>query len=182
MTSSHHRSLYGSGNRRAFLRGLLLAALLLGAAIATPARADMISDWTARAEAIALAKAQSPRARAQTLALLHGAMCEAMTIAERGDTPNRLDLSVDGDVSVDAAAAAAAHAVLISLYPDQMADLAAPYAASLAKIPNDVPKVRGFMLGMEVAAKTLALWSSSAPVAEKQDVARQGGRDALQGP
>ena len=180
MTSSHHRSLYGSGNRRAFLRGLVLAALLLGAAIATPARADMISDWTARAEAIALAKAQSPRARTQTLALLHGAMCEAMTIAERGDTPNRLDLSVDGDVSVDAAAVAAAHAVLISLYPDQMADLAAPYAASLSRIPNDVPKVRGFLLGKTVAERVLALWF--APAAGKQDVARQGGGSSVESP
>ena len=160
MTSSHQRHLCRRLHLRAVSRALLLAAALL--ALATPVRADMLSDWTARAETIALAKGQSPQARAQTLALLHGAMCEAMKVAERREAPNKFNLSVDGDVSVDAAGVSAAHAVLITLYPDQMADLAAPYAASLAKIPNDVPKVRGFLLGKTVAERTLALWSASA--------------------
>ena len=181
MPTSHHRSRRPPCHPGAVCRPLILAAALLVSALAAaPARADMLSDWTARAETIALAKGQSPQARAQTLAIMHGAMCEAMTVAERRDTPNKFNLSVDGDVSVDAAAAAAAHAVLISLYPDQMADLAAPYAASLSRIPNDIPKVRGFLLGKTVAERVLALWF--APAAGKQDVARQGGGSPVESP
>lgn len=41
----------------------------------------------------------------------------------------------------------AAHAVLVALYPAQVVDLSVALSASLAAIPNNVPKVRGYLLG-----------------------------------
>src|SRR5262245_17370841 len=161
---------------------LLLAAAVLVCVVAAPAaaRADMIADWTAHANALAAATSQSPLTRAQTLAILHVAMFEAMNVVERRDTPHKLNLSADGDVSLDAAAASAAQAVLVALYPAQAPELTMALSASLAAIPNDVPKVRGFLLGKEAAAKVLVLWRPRA--AAKQDVARQRGEAAVASP
>src|SRR5262245_65852485 len=90
---------------------LLLAAAVLACIVAAPARADMIADWTAHANALAAATSQSPLTRAQTLAILHVAMFEAMNVVERRDTPHKLNLSAAGDVSPDAADASAGPAV-----------------------------------------------------------------------
>ena len=181
MTSSHHRS-SPPCHPGAVWRPLILAAALLVSAFATPTRAcDVVSYWTARANDMAIAKGQSPVSRAHGLAILHVAMFEAMNVVERRDTPNKLALSADGDVSVDAAAASAAHGVLVALYPDQAIDLSVALTAALAAIPNDVPKVRGYLLGKDAAAKTLALWSSPT-AAGKQDMARQVGGAAVGSP
>ena len=174
MPNSFHRAL----RRFALPRAILLVAVLWSAQ--SPARADMLSDWTAHANALAMAQGQPPLTRAQTLAILHVAMFEAMNVVERRDTPHKLDLSADGDVSLDAAAASAAQAVLVALYPAQAAELTVALSASLAAIPNDVPKVRGFLIGKDAAAKILALWPSC-PVA-RQDVARQSGAAAVASP
>src|SRR5262247_3066671 len=148
---------------------LLLAAACLACIVAAPAAAR--ADWTAHANALAAATSQSPLTRAQTLAILHVAMFEAMNVVERRDTPHKLNLSADGDVSLDAAAASAAQAVLVALYPAQAPELTMALSASLAAIPDDVPKVRGFLIGKTAAAKILALWPPRA--AAKRDVARQ---------
>src|SRR5262245_44985175 len=119
MLTSHHRSRRMSCQSLSFCRPLILAAALLFSAFAAPARADALSDWTARANALAAAAEHAPLTRAQHLAILHVAMFEAMNVGERRSTPNKLGLSPDGDVSLDAAAASAAHGVLVALYPAQ---------------------------------------------------------------
>jgi len=88
MPSSTRRALRSVRVPRAFCRPLILAAMLLVSALSAPARADMISDWTARAEAIALAAKHSPLSRTQHLAILHVAMFEAMNVVEGRATPN----------------------------------------------------------------------------------------------
>jgi hypothetical protein len=49
----------------------------------------------------------------------------------------------------------------VALYPDRAPDLGPALAASLAGIANSVPKARGYMLGKNAAAATLALWFST---------------------
>src|SRR4029434_2371806 len=62
--------------------------------------------------------------------------------------------------SPEAAAAAAAHAVLVNLYPSRQANLDAAYALSLSQIPDGASKTDGISLGESVAATILALRSS----------------------
>jgi hypothetical protein len=139
---------------------VLLASAL---ALAVPASADAISDWAAKANAVATEQRESPRSCARTLAMVNVAMFEAINAVERGDTPHNMNASADRDTSIEAAAATAAHDVLVALYPDRAPDLSPALAASLARIGNDVPKARGYQLGKKAAAATIALWSSTAP-------------------
>jgi hypothetical protein len=123
---------------------------------------DAISDWVAKANAVATEQRESPRARARTLAIVNAAMFEAINAVERGDTPHELNISADRNTSIEAAAAAAAHDVLVALYPERAPDLGPALAASLAGIANNVPKARGYALGKDAAAAILAFWVSTA--------------------
>jgi hypothetical protein len=66
--------------------------------------------------------------------MLHIAMFEAVNAIDRRYAPYKLKLTADKNVSREAAAAAAAYDVLLTLHPDKKADLDATLAASLAGI------------------------------------------------
>ena len=140
---------------------VLLASAFALSALVVPASADAISDWVAKANTVATEQRESPRSRAHTLAIVNVAMFEAINAVERGDTPHKLNISADRDTSIEAAAASAAHDVLVALYPDRAPDLGPTLAASLAKIANDVAKARGYLLGKDAAAAILTLWFST---------------------
>ncbi len=57
--------------------------------------------------------------------------------------------------SADAAVAAAAHDILVALFPAQADDLHAKYAASLAALPDDVARANGVAVGQQAAAAIL---------------------------
>ena len=57
--------------------------------------------------------------------------------------------------SADAAVAAAAHDVLVALFPAQAADLDAKYAASLGALPDDAARANGVAVGQQAAAAIL---------------------------
>jgi hypothetical protein len=60
----------------------LSAAALVSWVLAAPVRADAISDWNAKAEAIATEKQSSRLSRAQSLAIVHVAIFEAINALE----------------------------------------------------------------------------------------------------
>jgi hypothetical protein len=92
-------------------RKLKLALVALSAAAlaswvqAAPAHADAISDWNAKAEALATEKRSSTLSRAQSLAILHVAMFEAINALELQNDVEKPDTSADQNTAVDAAAA-----------------------------------------------------------------------------
>ncbi len=134
----------------------------LGALVAllavTAARADVITDWNEKAEAIHIAKQRlTPAGAAREMAILHVSMFEAVNAVERRYASYKLNLTAEKDTSKEAAAAVAAHAVLISLHPDQQAKLDADLAASLAAIAEGEQKVKGIALGKRAAAGITAL-------------------------
>ena len=133
----------------------LAAAIALAAVVA--ARADVVADWNAKAEAIAVEKRMLPPPNARGLAILHVAMFEAVNAVERRYAPYRLKLSAERTVSKDAAAAAAAHAVLVTLHPDQQASLDAALTTSLAPIADSQAKVDGIALGRKAASDIVAI-------------------------
>jgi hypothetical protein len=124
---------------------------------ATAARADVIMDWNAKAEALAVEKQlpNAPNARGQ--AMLHIAMFEAVNAIDRRYAPYKLSLTADRATSREAAAAAAAYDVLLALHPDKKADLDAALAGSLTGIAEGEAKSKGIELGKQAAAGIIAL-------------------------
>ncbi len=132
-------------------------AAILATMLSGSARADIIIEWNARAEAIAVEKRLMPPPNARIMAILHVAMFEAVNAVERRYAPYRLSLAADKSVSREAAAASAAHSVLSAVHVDQRPNLDAALTASLAPIPDGDSKTKGIALGRQAGAQVLAL-------------------------
>ena len=125
--------------------------------LAAPAGADVISDWNARADAIAAERRVTALPHAHNMALLQVAVFEAVNAVERRYVPYKLKLPSDKTASAEAAAAAAAHAVLLSFFPEERTKLDASLASSLERVVDGQPKTNGIELGRRAAAELLAL-------------------------
>ena len=130
-------------------------ALLVG--LSHTARADMVSDWGTKAIAIGTEKQLPNAPLTRGLAMMHVAMFEAVNAVERRYAPFKLDLSADRTASKEAAAATAAHEILIQLHPDQKSALDQAVAASLAAVTDGDGKSKGIELGKKAAAGIAAL-------------------------
>jgi PAP2 superfamily len=135
----------------------LLPGVIAAALAAMPARADTVTDWNAKAETIAVEKQITPAFNGRQMAMLHIAMFEAVNAIERRYAPYKLSLAAERTFSKDAAAAAAAHGVLVAVHPERQAALDAELAASLAPIANGEAKAKGIELGKKAAAEIIAL-------------------------
>jgi hypothetical protein len=121
------------------------------------ARADVVSDWGARAVAIGAEKQLANAPLTRGLAMMHVAMFEAVNAIEQRYRPYKLALSADKAASGEAAAAAAAHAVLMELFPDQKSALDQALQASLANVADGDAKTRGIELGRKASSGIGAL-------------------------
>lgn len=139
------------------MKSFVIAAALAFALPAIPAKADVIMDWNAKADAIGAQKQLVNSANSRAQAMLHVAMFEAVNAIDKRYSPYKLSLTADGGTSREAAAASAAHDVLVSLYPDQKADLDATLATSLSAIADGDPKSKGIELGRKAASEIVAL-------------------------
>ena len=135
-----------------------LAATFLSAAI----KADVVTDWnetTLATQAAVPGSVRTPPA-ARALAMVHVAIFDSVNAIDRKYTPYAVGPLADRGASPEAAAAAAAHAVLVNLYLSRQVNLDAAYAASLSLIPNGASKTKGISVGESVAALILALRSA----------------------
>jgi hypothetical protein len=130
----------------------LVAALLAGAA-----HADVITDWNARADALATGQRLMPVNHARLLAMVHVAMFEAVNAIDRRYQPYKLDVVTDRNTSRVAAAAAAGHSVLLALYPDKKPELDALLGDTLDTVTEGPAKERALLLGRRIAGELLAL-------------------------
>lgn len=136
------------------IRTFCLAAVV--ALVAGGARADVVSDWNAKAEAIAVKKKMLPPPNARGMAIMHVAVFEAVNAIDKRYAPYRLKLTAERTVSQAAAAASAAHAVLVALHPDEKDALDADLLTSLQAVPDGDAKTKGIELGKKAAAEVLA--------------------------
>ena len=143
------------------INAFCLSAVLIANGIA---HADVVVDWTERADAIAADKRMSSPAYVRVETLMHVAMFEALNAIERRYQPYRLSLVADRNTSQDVAAAAAGHAVLVAQYPDQKSSLDAMLAQQLALAAEGPAKERGLILGRKAAAGILELRSNDGSV------------------
>jgi hypothetical protein len=142
-------------NRSVF--GILGATALGLALFVGPVRADVISDWNAKAQAIQTEKQLPPSTSAREMAILHVAMFEAVNAIDRRYAAYQLNLPAEPTCSKEATAASAAYAVLITLYPDKQSELDTALGSSMAGIAEGEPKAKGIDLGKKAAAGIFAL-------------------------
>jgi hypothetical protein len=138
---------------------LVATALLTAFSLMGSAHADVVTDWNQTA--IATLNAAGVRFPPQTraLAMMHAAIFDAVNATNHRYTAYAVDIYAS-HASPQAAAAAAAHGVLLNLIPSQQVNLDAAYAASLAQVPDGAAKDSGIALGITVASGILALRSN----------------------
>lgn len=137
------------------LRAWITAAAIL--VVPAVASADAITEWNEKALAAATQAKQLPFVATRTMAMVHTAMFDAVNSVEGGYAPYKAKVSAPSGSSSEAAGVAAAHAVLLKLFPDQSATLDAAYKESLSRIPDGNGKAAGIAVGEEVGAEILAL-------------------------
>lgn len=97
----------------------------------------------------------------RSFAILHAAVYDAVNAIDRAHKPYLVRLtSISPSASADAAAASAAHEVLVTLYPNFEPMLDAQLQQSLALIPEGADKTEGINIGKTVADQILALRSN----------------------
>lgn len=143
------------------LRALRMLALCASALIIpNVARADIVLDWNILALRTAAAAPFNPPLESRNLAMVHAAMFDAVNSIVCEFHPYAVKLRPRDGASPEAAAAAAAHLVLVQLYPDQRLVLDAAYASSLSLIADGPSKTNGITVGETVASSILALRAS----------------------
>jgi hypothetical protein len=132
-----------------------ISFLVGGAAFLPPssAKADAVTDWNAIAVSLPSA---APPVMARVMATMHGAMYDAVDSIDPRFKPYRFPVPAPVGSSKEAAAAAAAHAVLSNMVPGQRQAFDADLAASLSAIPDGQAKDDGIAVGKAVAEKMLA--------------------------
>src|SRR5947209_14660479 len=140
------------------LRKALRLTLVLAAVAGTAAvQADVVTDWnTVLLNAIRVDKTPPPKA-SRALAMVHVAVFDAVNGLVGDFAPYAVDGRGPGGASPEASAIAAAHKVLVALFPAQQATFDIAYAASLAPISSASGKAAGITSGETVADIVLAL-------------------------
>ncbi|WP_162257523.1 vanadium-dependent haloperoxidase [Phycicoccus sp. Soil802] len=149
--------------------GFALTAALgvaLSAAAGTPATARqatpqdssaVLLEWNLRAQPITGSLRPSAHGQTRGIAMVAGAVYDAVNAIDRGHQPYLLDLEALGispGASTDAAVATAAHHVLVALAPAQQTTLDDALAATLAAVPDGAAEDEGVRAG-EAAAKAM---------------------------
>ena len=140
------------------MRKLLAWLLLLsGAATASAAHADIVSDWNATAVTTVQALGPSTPLQSRALAIVHLAMFDALNARDRRYASFSPPLPAQPEASPEAAAATAAHEVLVQLVPLQKPSVDAALTASLKEIADGPAKQAGIELGRQAARQLLAM-------------------------
>ncbi len=155
------------------MKKLLLVLLVL--ACPGPARADAVIDWNATAASAGFAGGLDNEFgcvdalhESRIFAMMHVAIHDALNAIDRRYQPYAFDGQAPAGTSPEAAVAAAAHDVLVALFPELPSELGltpaaavdlveAAYVAALAAIPDGAAKAQGILIGQAAAAAILDL-------------------------
>jgi hypothetical protein len=96
----------------------------------------------------------------RSMAIMHAAVYDAVNAIVRTHSDYLIHLRASRHASVAAAAATAAHDVLVQLYPSQTAMLDADLATSLGSVSDGPAKDQGVRAGQSAAAQIVALRSN----------------------
>src|SRR5687768_16370462 len=136
------------------IRKLFIASLLMGSS--SFATADVVTDWNAKAVGAGYTAGAGAPVNARNVAIVQLAVFEALNSIEPRYTTYRKRLPVEPGASRDAAAAAAAHYVLVRAYPAQAKYFETTLQASLVGIAEGPSKVNGMRLCEQSGAAIIA--------------------------
>ena len=133
------------------------AFLLLGmmSAGAGSGRCDVVTEWNATAVTAVQSLGPSTPIQSRALAMVHLAMFDALNAIDRRYASYATPLAPSPDASREAAAAAAAHEVLVRLIPLQKASLDAALEKSLKGVADGPARQSGLELGRLSARQLL---------------------------
>jgi len=132
---------------------VLISTLSIGSA----AYSDVVTDWDAAALNAIRANRIPPPIASHALAILHASIYDAVNGISRANEAYLVQSAVPASASKEAAVSAAAHKVLVALFPmnaPSFDDLNATTLTSISKGPH---KSRGIDWGESVAGHILAL-------------------------
>src|SRR5437773_1492097 len=124
-----------------------ISTLILGSA----AYSDVVTDWNTAALNVIRAGRTPPPIASRALAILHASIYDAVNGIDRTHEAYFVQSAVPASASRDAAASAAAHKVLVTLFPTNAASFDDLHATILAAIPNRPQKRTGIAWGETVA-------------------------------
>src|SRR5271168_945203 len=141
--------------RLAHLVIIALVVMLGTANSRTASASDAVLDWNSIM--LTTTATQNPFFQARFAAITQLAVFEAVNAIDKEYEPYLGTITAPSGASRDAAAVAAAHAVLGNYFPGDSSALDAAYVASLASIPNGSAKQDGIEVGEAAAAALIAL-------------------------
>jgi hypothetical protein len=131
-------------------------SVLTSVANANHRSTDVIIEWD---ELLQQNLAGPPFSQVRVYAMLHIAMADAIVAIDGRYEPYHVHTRAPQGASAEAAAAQAAHDVLVALIPAAQSAFASALQGQLAKIPNG-PRLLGTAVGRRVAAEVLD-WRSN---------------------
>jgi hypothetical protein len=148
--------------------GPLVCGVALSAADSISSSVDEVAQWNKTLLTIVRTPGAQPATvhPTRSFAILHAAIYDAVNAIDATHEPYlvRIEL-VSPRASQEAAAAAAAHEVLLALYPTFQTTLDAQLEQSLARIPDGTDKTIGTDVGKAVAQATLIMRSDDGSAA-----------------
>src|SRR5215469_1905888 len=136
---------------------IVMAAAACSTLFATAAvsSTDPVLEWNSIM--VSTTASQNPFFQARFAAITQLAVFEAVNAIDQDFEPYLGTITAPSGASPDAAAVAAAHAVLENFFPGDAPTLDAAYAVSLARIPDGSAKQDGIAVGQAAAAALIAL-------------------------
>ncbi len=119
-----------------------------------------IRDWNGTMLDAIRTASTAPPVASRNMAIVHAAIYDSVNSISKKYSPYRVSIDAPAGASEAAAAAAAAHRTLVSLYPAQASKFDAALQSSLAKIPDGKSKEDGIALGRQVADQIITLRST----------------------
>ena len=120
------------------------------------AKADVITEWNARAGRVLVGANSGPGFANCVRAVVQTAVYEAVNAITRRYPESGLGLRASRTASINAAVAAANRAVLVKQVPLQKHTIDSMYQAAIASIADGQAKTEGIAIGEEAAAAVIA--------------------------
>lgn len=139
------------------MNAVCATAVLAG--LAAGARADEVTYWNSVLLDSVRATSMAPPRASRAMAMVQGAVYDAVNAVDRTHRPLRADLLAPAGTSREAAAACAAHRVMVQLFPSRQAELDSLLANRLALIPAGPARDNGLAVG-DAAASAMISWRS----------------------
>lgn len=152
-------------------RGAAIAGIVVAVGL-NQARADVLSEWTEEWFDTIRAVGGPPCPLARNQAMVYTAIYEAINSIDRLHEPYIGYIDTNGPINKDIAVAAAAHRVLVSVYPQRAAVYDDLFATQRARFRNAPRTVNGIALGEAAADQIIAARASDRTDTEPEYIYR----------